>query len=421
MGKLKSIIACILIATVASVQAQKTEQTMNNDGIKVSAFPVGEPNVAYQQYFTGRSWIARLTSNKDMNVPMANVTFEPGCRNNWHSHTGGQILVAVGGVGYYQERGKVARRLLPGDVVEIASNVEHWHGAAPDSWFAHLAIECNPQTNKSTWLEPVNDKEYAQATAMPKANVQISDKAQAYHSKMFPGQVSSLLQTDPEFVERFDNFAFDEVVNHDNLDDRTRFMAILATLIGCQGIDEYKVMLPAALNFGLTPVEVKEIVYQAVDYCGVGRILPFLNATNDILLARGVKLPLEGQATTTIDNRLEKGAQAQVDIFGDRMKNFYKSGPEETVHINRWLAENCFGDYYTRKGLDYRQREMITFCYLAAQGGCEPQLVSHAKGNISVGNDKQFLINVVSQCLPYIGYPRTLNALKCIEEASAAK
>ncbi len=94
---------------------------------------------------------------------MFNVTFEPGCRNNWHSHTGGQILIAVGGVGYYQERGKTARRLLPGDIVEIAPDVKHWHGAAPDSWFSHIAVECNPQSNKNTWFEAVSDEEYKEA------------------------------------------------------------------------------------------------------------------------------------------------------------------------------------------------------------------------------------------------------------------
>ena len=131
-----------------------------------------------------------------------------------------------------------------------------------------------------------------------------------------------------------------------------------------------------------------------------------------------MQLPLEGQATTTMDTRLEAGNQAQVDIFGEGMRNFQNSGPEESRHINRWLAGNCFGDYYTRTGLDYRQREMITFCFLAAQGGCEPQLTSHAAGNMKVGNDKSFLIKVLSQCLPYIGYPRSLNALRCINEAA---
>ena len=246
----------------------------------------------------------------------------------------------------------------------------------------------------------------------------IAENAKAYHEKMFPGYVSDFLRTDPEFIERFDNFAFDEVVNNDDLDDKARFMAILATLIGCQGIDEFKAMLPAAFNFGVTYIEAKEIVYQAVAYLGIGRVFPFLKATNEVLEKLGVSLPLEGQAKTTTENRLDAGIQAQVDIFGEGMREFYKSGAPETVHINRWLADNCFGDWYTRGGLDYRQREMITFCFLAAQGGCEPQLTAHAAANMRIGNDKAFLIKIVSQCVPYIGYPRSLNALTCINNAA---
>ena len=251
--------------------------------------------------------------------------------------------------------------------------------------------------------------------------MELSEKAKAYHEKMFPGYHSSFLETDPEFIERFDNFAFDEVVNQDDLDDRTRMMAILATLIGCQGIDEFKAMLPAALNFGVTPVEAKEIVYQAVAYLGIGRVFPFLKAANEALTARGVALPLEPQATTTMETRLAAGEQAQVDIFGEGMRGFSRSGPEESRHINKWLSDNCFGDYYTRKGLTYNQREMITFCFLAAQGGCEPQLTSHAAANLRIGNDKAFLIKIISQCLPYIGYPRSLNALRCVNEAAKSQ
>ena len=235
---------------------------------------------------------------------------------------------------------------------------------------------------------------------------------------MFPGYVSSFLETDPEFIERFDNFTFDEVVNSDNLDDKTRWLAVLATLLGCQGIDEFKVLVPAVMNFGVSPVEIKEVVYQAVAYLGIGRVFPFLKAANEIFTAKGIKLPLKGQSTTTINTRLEAGRQAQVDIMGDGMKDFYKSGPEESRHINYWLTDNCFGDYYTRTGLDYKQREMVTFCFLAAQGGCEPQLTSHASANMRIGNDKEFLIKVISQCIPYIGYPRSLNALRCVNNAA---
>lgn len=250
----------------------------------------------------------------------------------------------------------------------------------------------------------------------------ITEFAKNYNEKMFPDYISKFLETDPEFIERFNNFAFDEVIKQtnegtDSLDDKTRMMVILSYLLGCQGIDEFKVMLPAALNMGVTPVEIKEIVYQAVAYLGIGRVYPFLKAVNEIYTEKGIKLPLASQSNTTMETRLGMGNQAQVDIFGDGMKEFYKSGPEETKHINVWLAANCFGDYYTRSGLDLKQREMITFCYIAAQGGCEPQLTAHALGNLKIGNTKQFLINVISAGIPFIGYPRSLNALNCVNEA----
>lgn len=248
--------------------------------------------------------------------------------------------------------------------------------------------------------------------------MKITDFAKEYHEKMFPGYESKFLETDPEFIERFDNFAFDEVINSGDLDERTRMIAILATLVGVQCLNEYKAMMKASMNFGVTPVEIKEIVYQAVAYLGIGRVFDFLHATNDVLTECGIKLPLEGQSTTTVENRLEKGIQTQIDIFGPQMEEFYKSGPEESRHINNWLADNCFGDYYTRTGLDYKMREMITFCFLSAQGGCEPQLTSHAAANMRIGNDKQFLINIISQCIPYIGYPRSLNPLRCVNEAA---
>ena len=216
-------------------------------------------------------------------------------------------------------------------------------------------------------------------------------------------------------MERFEHFAFEEVVNEkgQELEPKIRYTAILATLLGCQGTDAFRMMLPKALDAGVTPVMAKEIVYQATDYLGFGRVLPFINITNEILEARGVALPLENQATTTLEDRLEKGIQAQVDIFGEHMNEAWKAS-----HINRWLASNCFGDYYTRNGLDLAQREMITFCFIMAQGGCEPQLTAHAKGNMNLGTDKEFLIRVVSQCVPYIGYPRSLNAIACINKAA---
>ena len=220
--------------------------------------------------------------------------------------------------------------------------------------------------------------------------------------------------TDPEFIERFQHFALEEVLNEKGrqLPENIRYMAVLAALMGCGGLDAYGEILPKALEKDITPIAAKEIVYQAAGYLGYGRMLPFLKVTNEILAGRGVRLPLDGQATTDLDNRLEKGIEAQAAIFGEQMKEAWKAG-----HINRWLASNCFGDYYTRKGLSLAERELITFCFLMAQGGCEPQLTAHAKGNMNIGNNRNFLIKDVSQCLPYIGYPRSLNAISCINKA----
>lgn len=142
---------------------------------------------------------------------------------------------------------------------------------------------------------------------------------------------------------------------------------------------------------------------------------PFLGITNEVLEARGVELPLPDQSTTTPENRLEAGNAKQIELFGAGMDKSY-----ERSKVNYWLADNCFGDYYTRTGLTNAQREMITFCYLAAQGGVEPQLLAHAKANIDVGNSADLLRKVVLQCLPYIGYPRTLNALSTVGEAEQA-
>lgn len=220
--------------------------------------------------------------------------------------------------------------------------------------------------------------------------------------------------TDSEFTCRLDYF-LEEVKENENqkIDEETRVLAILSVLLGTQSIDLYKVKLEEALQTGYSPIMVKEMVYQAVDYLGLGKVYPFLLATNEVMDKNGIVLPLESQQTTTIENRLEKGVATQVAIFGSHMQDAWKNGD-----INYWLASNCFGDYYTRTGLDLRQRELITFCFLMAQGGCEPQLVAHALGNINMGNDAIFLKKVVAQCLPYIGYPRSLNAINCIEKAN---
>ena len=123
-------------------------------------FPIGEPN-PYGDYFVGQSYLAPLSLTQ---VPVFNVTFEPGCRNNWHIHHaktgGGQMLICVGGRGWYQEEGKKAVEMMPGTVINILANVKHWHGAAADSWFSHLALEVPGEESSTEWYDPVTDEEY---------------------------------------------------------------------------------------------------------------------------------------------------------------------------------------------------------------------------------------------------------------------
>ncbi len=141
------------------VYADASDQE-NHGGI----FGMGEPNTGFAQYFIGNSYLKPVIAPGEGYLPIFNVTFEPRCRNNWHIHHaskgGGQVLICVEGHGWYQEEGKPARALKPGDIVEIPANVKHWHGAAADSWFSHLAFDCPGEDTSNEWCEPVTDEAY---------------------------------------------------------------------------------------------------------------------------------------------------------------------------------------------------------------------------------------------------------------------
>ena len=164
----RKILFLLLFWAMTDIQGmaqEKITQTAEADGKaafqREMIFPIGEPNTAYAEYFIGNSYLAPISTEQ---IPFNNVTFEPGCRNNWHIHHatkgGGQMLVCVAGRGWYQEEGKPAVQMLPGDVIHIPANVKHWHGAAADSWFAHLAFEVPGENLSNEWLEMVTDEEY---------------------------------------------------------------------------------------------------------------------------------------------------------------------------------------------------------------------------------------------------------------------
>ncbi|MHB9863717.1 carboxymuconolactone decarboxylase family protein [Streptomyces sp. YIM S03343] len=248
------------------------------------------------------------------------------------------------------------------------------------------------------------------------------EAAAAVHERLFPGHESRLAVTDPELIEYFDNFAFDEVLRHTpQLPERIRLMTQLAAMIAVGAVAEYRVMLGAALTVGVTPVEAKEIVYQAVPYAGMARVFDFLHATNDVLTDRGIRLPLEGRSTTGPATRFERGSAVQKEIVGAAAVDaMYARAPADEQHIQRLLSANCFGDHYTRAGLDVPTRELLTFALLTALGGADPQVRGHVAANVNVGNDRAALIAVLTGLLPFIGYPRTLNALAAVDAVAPA-
>lgn len=237
-------------------------------------------------------------------------------------------------------------------------------------------------------------------------------------SHLFDGAESSLQKTDPEWVDITVNFSQKETTAVSRLTEKEQMLCILSALLGCQGMGEFQNMLHVALNTGVDPIAIKEVIYQATAYLGIGRTHDFLVAANRIMEQHGVKLPLASQATTDESTRYEAGLDKQVALFGADMAKRQTDGSVLRRNINRWLADNCFGDYYTRNGLNDQERELITFCFLFAQGGCENQLRGHTAGNFGVGNDKEKLYSAVEQCMPYIGYPRSLNAMNIIDEIS---
>lgn len=152
----------------------------------------------------------------------------------------------------------------------------------------------------------------------------------------------------------------------------------------------------------------------------MAKAFDFIHATNEALTERGIALPLPGQSTTTSQNRAEKGLAIQKEIIGsDVVESLYNSAPKDQLHIQQFLSSNCFGDNYTRTGLDVKTRELLTFSMLVALGGCEPQVKGHVAANLRCGNDRAKLIDVLTQLLPFIGYPRTLNGLRALNESAA--
>ncbi|MBQ2666223.1 carboxymuconolactone decarboxylase family protein [Methanobrevibacter sp.] len=224
-------------------------------------------------------------------------------------------------------------------------------------------------------------------------------------------------KNDPEFHEIFENFAYGEVFEYSTLNEKDTVLVTLASLIACQSPKAFKKILISALDKYITPCEVKELLYQSVAYVGFGCAHNFFGVVIKVFDKKGIEMPLENRSNTTAEDRHQKGREIQDRYFGVEMiQAMNDNAPEGQQHFNTFLEGYCFGDFYTRDGLNDQQRELITFTFIATLGGCENQLRGHTQGNLSVGNDKEKLVSAITVMLPYIGFPRTLNALAIVNE-----
>jgi 4-carboxymuconolactone decarboxylase len=242
------------------------------------------------------------------------------------------------------------------------------------------------------------------------------EKSKEKYKQLFGNGVPAAYTTDPDFQDILSRFIFGEAFYQGNLDDKQRELITLVVLTTNQTLTQLKSHVSAALNVGLTPVEIKEAVYQCTPYIGFPKTINAINDVNEVFKAMNIALPIESQKTIDEETRFDKGLSVQVEIFGDVIAKMQESAPSNQKHMQAYLSAFCFGDFYTRGGLDLKTRELLTLCIISTLGGCESQVKSHVLGNKNVGNDKETLITALTHCLPYMGFPRTLNALACVSE-----
>jgi 4-carboxymuconolactone decarboxylase len=242
-------------------------------------------------------------------------------------------------------------------------------------------------------------------------------KARQKYEELFRQVQSVANSNDPELMTILQRFIFGEVFYIGNLNDKTRELITITALATNQTLPQLKAHTNAALNIGVRPVEIREVVYQLSTFIGYPKVLNALDTINSVFKSRGIQLPLQNEGTVKEEERFEKGKAIQYPIYGEAMKQNMKDLPDEFGEIiPRILTETGFGDYYTRSGLDIKTRELMIFCSLVTLGGTDRQIASHAVGNMKVGNNKETLISALVQLYPYIGFPRVANAIYAIKD-----
>lgn len=242
------------------------------------------------------------------------------------------------------------------------------------------------------------------------------DRCKKTYTELFGGEALTGQGSDPELMDILQKFIFGEVFAIGELDTKTREMITCVTLASMQTLPQLKAHAGAALNVGVTPIELREAIYQCAPFIGFPKTLNAVSTINEVFGERGIALPLPAQSTTTETDRNSRGRAIEQSLYGNEIQEKTHDLPASfNEEVPRLLTEMCFGDFYTRKGLDVKTRELLTLCVLATIGA-EQQLHSHAIGNLRAGNDKGTQIAAMIQALPYIGFPCALNAIRIINE-----
>ncbi|RAP54448.1 MAG: hypothetical protein BZ137_02120 [Methanosphaera sp. rholeuAM130] len=226
---------------------------------------------------------------------------------------------------------------------------------------------------------------------------------------------------DPEYTQIIKEFINNEILPHISLTDKEIMLAVLSTTIANQSKELYQDILPEALKI-LTPVETKEIIYQSTVYIGLAKSYEFLEVTNNYLKQENIPLPLESQKTVSYEDRLQTGYDLQVRNFTKEfIDTSIENTPDNQKYIWDLISSFAYGDFYTRSGLNDKERELISFTFILSLRGCENQLKIHTLGNIKIGNDKKKLTDTISILIPFIGFPRMHNALAIINQINEEK
>ena len=235
--------------------------------------------------------------------------------------------------------------------------------------------------------------------------------------ELFGGKPVQNEGNDPEFMRILQRFIFGEVCYIGSLDNRMRELITITVLAVNQTLPQLKAHTGACLHIGITPVEIRETIYQCAPFIGFPKTLNAIATIDEVFAANGISLPLEDCATVTEDNRYEKGLALQAPVYGDEIKERYTWLPAEFKDaVPDFLTAFGIGDFSTRKGLNAKDRELLTVVILAALGGAEVQLRSHVEGALKVGNTKEEVVCALVHAMPYMGMPRLFNAPNCSKE-----